>query len=152
MYLFLALLHIIQWLNYTFQVLHFLILIMVSLCSTNVVLGILIMRLVGVNEIKNATSLHTSIDVSKRNKLQKRGYGVLCCGLMPTKIFINNRISVELWKHDLKTHLGVSNWWSNGLRVIETNKFKDATSLHISIDDSKKTTTSKGCMECLVVD
>ena len=66
--------------------------------------------------------------------------------------FINNRILVELWKHDRKTHSGVSNWWPNGLRAIEANKIEDATSLHISIDDSKKTTTSKGCMECLVVD
>ena len=48
--------------------------------------GILIMRLVGVNEIKGATSLHTSIDVRKRNKLHKRRYGELCCGLMRTKI------------------------------------------------------------------
>ena len=73
MYLFLALLHIIQWLICTFQVLHFLILIMVSLSSKCVVLGTLIVRVVGVNGMKDATSLHTSIGFSKRKILQRGG-------------------------------------------------------------------------------
>ena len=100
---------------------------MVSLCSTHVVLRILIVRVVGVNEIKGVRSLHTSFGVSKRNRFHERR-------------------SIMLW---INSNQGVVKTWHNGVRAIEVNKLEDATSLDISIDVS---TTSKRGMECLVMD
>ena len=56
---------------------------------------------------------------------------------------IKNWILVELWKHDVWSHLGVSHWWPDGLRAIEVNKIEDATSIHNSIDVRKSKNLQK---------
>ena len=100
---------------------------MLSLSSTCVVLGTLIVRVVGMNGIKDVRSLHTSFGVSKRNRLHEKR-------------------SILVW---INSNQGAMKTWHNGVGAIEVNKLQDATSLDISIDVS---TTSKRGMECLVMD